>query len=68
MLRRGEMTPYARARAGAHAHRVARLAGIAMADAGTPEDAAWVDAVADQDSFLGMLEGERIRDAFDAWG
>ena len=68
MLRRGEMTPYAEARARAHAHRAARLAGIATAEAATPEDAAWVDAVRDQDCFLARLEGERIQDAFDAWG
>ncbi len=67
MMRRGEMTPYAEARVRAHAHRATRLAGIALAGHATPEDAAFVEGVVDHDRFLSVLQGERIRDAFDAF-
>jgi 1,4-alpha-glucan branching enzyme len=67
MLRRGEMTPYAEQRVQAHAHRATKLAGLAVAEGVGPEDAAWIDAVCDRDRFLAGLEGEAIRDAFDAW-
>jgi 1,4-alpha-glucan branching enzyme len=68
MLRRGEMTPYAEARVRTHAGRATRLAGLALAESVAPADAAWVSAVCDRDPFLSVLSGDRIRDAFDAWG
>jgi 1,4-alpha-glucan branching enzyme len=67
MLHRGDMAGYAEARAGAHAHRAARLAQIAETVAPTMEDLAWVHAVASRDCFLAELSGEAIRDAFDPW-
>lgn len=67
MMRRGEMTPYAEARVRAHAHRANRLADIAMGEAPSVEDLAWVHAVCDRDRFLADLTGEEIRDAFDPW-
>jgi 1,4-alpha-glucan branching enzyme len=65
MLRRGEMTAYAESRAHAHAHRAARLAGIAARGFATPEEAAWVAAVCARDPYLAELTGDAIRDAFD---
>lgn len=67
MLHRGDMAVYAETRAGAHAHRAARLASIAEATAPRMEDLAWVHAVGERDRFLGELAGDEIRDAFDAW-
>ncbi|MEP7119876.1 MAG: 1,4-alpha-glucan branching protein domain-containing protein [Byssovorax sp.] len=67
MLHRGDMAGYAEARAGAHAHRAARLAKIAEAIAPTMDDLTWVHAVASRDRFLGELTGEDLRDAFDPW-
>jgi 1,4-alpha-glucan branching enzyme len=67
MLHRGDMAGYAESRAGAHAHRAARLAAIAEAIAPTMDDLTWVHAVASRDRFLGELTGEEIRDAFDPW-
>lgn len=67
MLHRGDMAVYAETRAGAHAHRAARLASIAGTIAPTMEDLAWVHAVSARDRFLGELAGESIRDAFDPW-
>ncbi len=57
MLHRGDMAAYAEARAGAHAHRAARLASIAEAIAPTREDAAWVHAVGERDRFLRSSSG-----------
>lgn len=67
MLHRGDMAGYAEARAGAHAHRAARLAKIAETITPTMDDLTWVHAVASRDRFLGELTGEAIRDAFDPW-
>ncbi len=67
MLHRGDMAGYAETRAGAHAHRAARLAKIAETIAPTMEDLTWVHAVASRDRFLSELTGEAIRDAFDPW-
>ena len=67
MLHRGDMAGYAEGRAGAHAHRAARLARIAETNAPTMDDLTWVHAVASRDRFLGELTGEAIRDAFDPW-
>ena len=67
MLHRGDMAGYAEARAGAHAHRAARLAQIAETITPTMDDLTWVHAVASRDRFLGELTGEAIRDAFDPW-
>lgn len=67
MLRRGEMTAYAEARAAAHLGRAIALAAIATSGAPTAEDAAFVDAIASADSFLAGLEGDRLRDAMDPW-
>lgn len=67
MLRQGEMTAYAEERVQMHATRAARLASIAEAREPSADDAAWVRAVAAQDRFMRELEGESIRDAFDAW-
>jgi 1,4-alpha-glucan branching enzyme len=67
MMQRGEVTAYAESRVRAHVHRANRLASIAMAEAPSVEDLAWVHAVCDRDRFLGELAGDRIRDAFDPW-
>jgi 1,4-alpha-glucan branching enzyme len=67
MLRRGEVAAYAEARVRAHAHRAARLSGIATGQGTAADDAGWLDAVCDRDRFLEALSGERIRDAFDPW-
>jgi 1,4-alpha-glucan branching enzyme len=67
MLKRGEVAAYAEARVRAHAHRAARLSGIATGEGRAADDATWVEAVCDRDRFLERLGGERIRDAFDPW-
>ena len=68
MLHRGEMAEYAEARVKSHAHRVARLASIALSSEPTMEDLAWIHALCDKDRFLAELSGEELRDAFDPWG
>jgi 1,4-alpha-glucan branching enzyme len=65
MLRRGEVAAYAGARVRAHAHRAARLSGIATGEGRAADDAAWLDAVCDRDRFLEGLSGDAIRDAFE---
>ncbi len=67
MLRRGEMTGYAEARAKTHLARAIELAAIATRGATGGGDAAVVEAVRAEDCFLAGLEGERIRDAMDPW-
>jgi 1,4-alpha-glucan branching enzyme len=67
MMRRGEMTAYAEARVRSHAHRAGKLAAIAQAASPSMEDLASVHSICDRDRFLGELQGERIRDAFDPW-
>jgi 1,4-alpha-glucan branching enzyme len=68
MLRRGEMSAYAEARVRAHAHRATTLARIAITGHASDEEVAWIGAVRERDCFLKELDGEQIRDAFDAWG
>jgi 1,4-alpha-glucan branching enzyme len=67
MLRRGEMTAYAEARAASHLERALRLAAIATSEAPSFADAAYVMETRIADGFLTALEGERIRDAMDGW-
>ena len=68
MIRRGEMAEYAEARVRAHASRVDRLCRVAAHDWIGPDEARWVESACERTPFLAELRGEKIRDAFDAWG
>ena len=66
MIRRGEMATYAAARVRAHASRVDRLCRLAGRDWIGESEARWIEATCERTPFLAALEGEALRDAFDA--
>ncbi|MRG97201.1 glycoside hydrolase family 57 protein [Polyangium spumosum] len=66
MIRRGEMAAYAAARVRAHASRVDRLCRLAGRGWIGEAEARWIEATCERTPFLAELEGEHLRDAFDA--